>query len=174
MDRLRIRRREFLWGAGLAVGSLAAPLRVRADGYALPPEARAALERSGFVYVSPLRASGAESRCHGEVWFFFDRGDAVIATGSDTWKARALASGRDRARVWVGDYGRFGPGKDDYRQGPTFEAQAVRDEDPATFERLLGAFGTKYPDEWDSWEPRFRSGYESGSRIVIRYRPLRA
>ena len=38
-------------------------------------------------------------------------------------------------------------------------------------EAALAAFGAKYPDEWDKWEPRFRKGLADGSRVLIRYRP---
>ena len=36
---------------------------------ALAPDVTGLLERSAFVYVSPLKSDGAESRCHGEVWY---------------------------------------------------------------------------------------------------------
>ena len=44
------------------LGPRARERRFRADAIAL-------LERSAFVYVSPLKSDGAESRCHGEVWY---------------------------------------------------------------------------------------------------------
>ena len=65
----------------------------------------AALKQSGLVYISPLRADGSESTCHGEVWFAWLDGSVVIITGRDRWKARAVARGLDGARLWVGDHG---------------------------------------------------------------------
>jgi hypothetical protein len=166
-------RREFLWGAGLALGALALPTR-RGFGsdYQLPADAQQALGISPLVYISPLQANGSESRCHGEVWYFVDGGHVVIATGSDRWKSRALKKGRDRARIWVGDYGPARSADGPFRQGPSFLARAKFDEDRATFDRLLESFGKKYPDEWDKWDPRFRKGYADGSRVVIRYVPI--
>jgi hypothetical protein len=166
-------RREFLWGAGLAFGALALPTR-RSLGsdYQLPPAARQALGVSPYVYISPLLANGSESTCHGEVWYFVDGGDVVIATGADRWKSRALKRGRDRARIWVGDFGRARSADGPFRQGPSFLARARFDEERATFDRLLESFAVKYADGWDKWDPRFRKGYADGSRVVIRYVPI--
>ena len=46
--------------------------------------------------------------------------------------------------------------------------------DPQAFQRVLRSFGTKYPDEWDKWEPRFKKGMASGSRLMLRYTPIDA
>ena len=168
-----IDRREFLVGAGAALGGLLLTRGLGADErLALPEATRRALESSGFVYISPLRSSGEESRCHAEVWYFFDEGDVVIVTGSDTWKARAVSKGRDRARIWVGDYGPVRLGDESFRAGPSFEARVTAAGDRETFDRLLARFGQKYPAEWDKWKPRFESGYGDGSRIVLRYTPV--
>lgn len=168
-------------GAGLALAALAIPGRPsrateRAEEgeapYELPERAVRALDESPLVYVSPLKSNGAESRCHGEVWFFHDRGDVVLATGRNAWKSRALRKDLDRARIWVGDFGPVGSAGDRYRKAPSFLARASFDEDAATFRRLLDAYGKKYPDEWDRWKPRFERSYEQGSRLVIRYTPI--
>jgi hypothetical protein len=169
-----ILRREVLRGGGLLLGALLLP-RLRALGeerFALSTQAREALEQSPLVYVSPLRRGGGESRCHGEVWFTFDEGSVLLCTQRSTWKARALEKGLDRARVWVGDFGRGKEVREEFRQGPTFEARARIERDPAAFERLLAAFARKYPQEWGRWEPRFKEGYADGSRVLIRYEPL--
>ena len=47
----------------------------------------AVLEKTGFVYVSPLQKDGSESTCHGEVWYGWLDGAVVIITSADTWKA---------------------------------------------------------------------------------------
>ena len=65
------------------------------------------LEKSPYAYVSPLRSDGAQSKCHGEVWFAWLDGAIVTTTSATSWKARALAQGLDRARIWVGNYGRW-------------------------------------------------------------------
>jgi hypothetical protein len=162
-------RRSFLLGAG-ALGALVTWRPQLALAQA-PTGARVAMERSKLVYVSPLLADGSESRCHGEVWYFVDGGGVVLATAHDGWKARALAAGRDRARLWVGDFGRYRGDRSLIAAAPTVDARAARDDAPAVFERLLAAFAVRYPEEWGKWEPRFREGVKSGKRVVIRYTP---
>lgn len=169
-------RRDFVLGGALAVGTLALwPRRAAAaPGYALPEATRQALASSPLVYVSPLRRSGAESRCHGEVWFCVDEGAVLIATASDRWKARAVRSGHDRARLWVGDFGSVQSAGDRYRKAPTFVARAELVPERPVFDRLMAAFGQRYAKEWGKWEPRFAQGYADGSRVVIRYTPIGA
>lgn len=158
-------------GARTRAREYALPL---AQSWELPVEARAALEKSGLVYISPLRSDGQESRCHGELWFAFDRDSVLIATASDSWKSRALSRGLDRARIWAGDFGPVWRSLERYRGAPTFLARASGGRDDAGFERLLAAFAAKYPSEWDRWEPRFKRGYADGSRVLIRYEPIGA
>jgi hypothetical protein len=162
-------RRELLvLGAGAA---LAWPLSARA---ALPADVTGLLERSGFVYVSPLTSAGGESRCHGEVWFGWLDGRVVLITASTSWKARALERGLARTRIWVGDHGRVGRilgSNDAFRQAPSFEATAARSRDAAQLDRLMAAYRKKYPNEIGSWEPRMRSGFASGERVLITYAP---
>ncbi len=167
-------RRELLYGAGLAVGATLLPLReLRADdAFELEKETVGALETSPYVYISPLHPDGKESQCHGEVWYSFDQGGVVIATGADRWKTRALERGWSSARIWVGDYGRVKRDGDRFRKAPSFRAKSSRESDPAVFERLMTTFGKKYPKEWAKWEPRFREGYGDGSRVLIRYEPV--
>jgi hypothetical protein len=176
-----IDRRTFL---AIAAGTLVWPAaRSLADeGGAAPGRGsdaalRAALEKSGFVYVSPLRSDGSESTCHGEVWFAFLDGAVVLNTTATTWKARAVARGLDRARIWVGDHGRWKTvmGRDEaFRAAPSFDARADVVKDAAVLDRLLAAFAEKYPDEIGSWRDKMRDGFHDGSRVLIRYTPARA
>ncbi len=173
----RISRRQALKGGGLLLGALALPAPLAglarsspSDGPGTP--SRELLGSSPLVYVSPLRADGSESRCHGEVWFFRDGEDVVLATGKDTWKARALRKGFDRARIWVGDFGAYSAAKDKVAAAPRFDARAEWDFDRAVFTRLLEAYARKYPGAWSNWKPRFESGFQNGSRIMIRYKPI--
>jgi hypothetical protein len=156
-----------LGGAGLWL------LGPRALAASLAPDLVPALEKSPLIYVSPLKKDGSESRCHGEVWFAWDRSSAVVVTSKDSWKARALARGLDRARIWVADFGRIHwdpAGK--LAASPHFEARARLDADPAAFQRVLPIYARKYPDEWGSkWEARFKQGMADGSRVLIRYAP---
>jgi hypothetical protein len=164
------RRQALALGTG-AVAALAWPELVRA---ALSPEIAGLLERSEFVYVSPLKSDGAESRCHGEVWYGWLDSAVVLITAKTSWKARALERGLVRARIWVGDHGRVGGvlgSSDAFRKGPSFEARAERSKDAALLDRLMATYRQKYPDEIGSWEGRMRAGFESGERLVIRYAP---
>lgn len=168
----RLTRRDLMrLGAGAAL-LLAWPGRALAKAPAA--EVGVLLEKSSFVYVSPLLASGAESRCHGEVWYGWLDGAVVLITSKDAWKAQALVRGRDTARIWVGDHGRVGglTGSEKFRQAPSFDARAGATRDAALLDRLMRLYRTKYPDEISSWEPRMRSGFESGERVLIRYEPL--
>ena len=105
----RLSRRSFL-GALTAAGAalLLPPGRLRADqAFALPDATRAALEKSPLIYLSPLRSDGAESECHGEVWYVRDGAELLVVTAADRWKALAVRRGLDRARIWVGDFGQW-------------------------------------------------------------------
>lgn len=173
-------RRTFLGGA---LAALLLPLAHRARAAdakagaapALPPATLGALDSSEFVYVSPLRANGEESTCHGEVWFAWLDGGVVLITAKDGWKARSVAAGRARARVWVGSHGRWKrlTGRNEaFRQAPSFEARATRVEDPAVLERLIASYEKKYPAEIARWRDKFRAGYASGERWLLRYEPV--
>jgi len=170
VKRLELSRRELLVGGALALG--AAALLPRAVFAAAGPSWLEVAKTSPLVYVSPLSKDGKESTCHGEVWFFVDGGDVVLATATKTWKVRALDKGRDRARVWVGDFGPYKSSPEKLATAPSFDATARIDKDRAVFDRLLAAYAVKYPDEWSKWKPRFESSYGDGSRVVIRYSPV--
>lgn len=159
------------------VGVVAAAPRLVSAGHhedaALPAEL---LEKSPFVYISPLRRDGKESTCHAEVWYAWLDESVVVTVASDRWKATALAAGLDRARIWVGDHGRWktwiGGPNEDFRKAPNFEARVEKASDPALLDRLLATYEKKYPDEIASWRDRMRQGYADGSRTLLRYRPV--
>ncbi len=164
-------RRTFLTCC-LAVAAL--PLARVARAADPAPDLRQALEESGLVYVSPLRADGAESTCHGEVWFGWLEGGVVLITSSTSWKARAVGRGLGRARIWVGDYGRWKRmiGRNEvFRAAPHFDARAKMVKDEALLDRLLGIYETKYPKEIAAFRDPFRKGFHDGSRVLIRYTP---
>jgi len=165
---------------GAMLGAAATPLLGRtlraADGGAgLPAATLQALETSPYVYVSPLASGGAESACHGEVWFAWLGGAVVIITASDRWKAKSIVSGRDRARLWVGDHGPWKElvGRSEaFRTAPSFEARARVEKDPALLDRLISVYEKKYPDEIGRWRERFKTGFASGERLLIAYSPI--
>jgi hypothetical protein len=141
----------------------------------LPADARRALAESRYVYISPLRSDGEESRCHGEVWFGWIDRAVVVNASPESWKATSIRRGLDRARVWVGDYGRWKRAlgtNEDFRAGPSFDARADFVADVSVLDRLLAQYDEKYPEEIGKWRDRMRDGFEDGSRVLIRYRPL--
>jgi hypothetical protein len=165
-------RRALIQAGAGALAALAWP-GWSSRGAALPVDVTQLLEKSGFVYVSPLRRDGGESRCHGEVWYGWLDGGVVLITAKSSWKARALGRGLARARIWVGDHGRVGGmlGRDAFREAPSFEASARRERDAALLDRLMALYRKKYLDEIGSWEGKMRSGFQSGERVLIRYAP---
>lgn len=166
-------RREFLGLALTAAGVLWLPREVWGkDAVSLPGEVRQALAKSPLVYVAPLRSDGSESNCHAEVWFVLAPGgrEVLVVTSRETWRARAVRAGLDRARLWVGDFGVWKK-SDRFRSGPGFLARASFETGAGARRRALEAFGAKYEGEWEKWGPRFRNGLADGSRVLLRYRP---
>lgn len=179
--RYLIDRRAFLGACGAALAwpllrpAWAAEAGAPERSGGLPAETLRALEKSEFAYVSPLRSDGSESTCHGEVWYAWLDGAVVLNTATTTWKARSLARGLDRARIWVGNHGTWKRAlgrNEDFRKAPSFDAKAALVKDDALIDRLLGVYDTKYPDEIGEWRERMRKGYFDGSRLVIRYTPV--
>jgi len=147
--------------------------RAAATRFALPPETLRALETAEFVYVSPLARDGSESTCHGEVWYGWIDGAVHLTTARTTWKARAVARGLDRARIWVGSHGRWKGilGRNEaFRQAPSFDARAkIAPND--RLEELLTLYQRKYPKEIGAWAERMRKGHADGTRVLLRYDP---
>jgi hypothetical protein len=170
LTRLGVGLAGFTWGSFLWTD----PARAKGPAPGAPPVAL--LEKSPFVYISPLLANGDESTCHAEVWFGWLDDAVVVTVAADRWKARALSRGLDRARIWVGNHGRWktmlGGRNEDFRSAPNFVAEAEKIEEPATIDRLLAIYDEKYPHEIASWRDRMKSGNADGSRIMIRYRPV--
>ena len=172
MDRRRFLARSLAAFAGLAgVGSsLLTPRRVAAA----PALSKELLEKSPFVYVSPLRSDGNESTCHAEVWYAWLDDAVVLIVSSDRWKARAIDRGLSKTRIWVGNHGRWKglvSNNEEFRKAPSFVARGERVKDAKLLDRLLASYETKYPAEIGSWRDRMRNGYADGSRVLIRYRP---
>lgn len=154
-------RREHL----IALGGLlaAAALPARAGGL---PEAA---ESSELIYVTPISSDGRESRCQAEVWFVAENGGLYVVTATETWRARAVQAGLDRARIWVGNVGVWSSDAR-YKTLPMVSARAALVTDPGRHGEVLARFGQKYSREWGTWGPRFRDGLAEGSRVMIEYR----
>lgn len=133
-----------------------------------------ALAESDTIYLTPLKADGAESRCQAEVWFVSDDADLCVVTAVGAWRARAVRAGWRRARIWVGDLGVWTRTEGRYRNLPMLEASGDFIADVEEQARVLELFGSKYPVSWVLWGPRFRNGLADGSRVMLRYRPATA
>ena len=174
-DQFGIDRRTFVAGAG---AWLLWP-RVAGAGHhegGLGAATVKALEESPYVYVSPLKSDGEESRCHGEVWYSWLDNTVLLNTTKGAWKARAVERGLTSARVWVGDHGRWknalGVKNEAFRAGPMFNSSVERVTDAAENERLLKDFDVKYAGPIDSWRDKMRDGFGTGDRILLRYTPI--
>ncbi len=169
-------RRRFLAAAlALLVGSPRRSLADEVRSTALPETALRALEASEFVYVSPLRGDGNESTCHAEVWYGWLDGTVVLVTSTGTWKARSVARGLDRARLWVGSHGRWKTPlgrSEEFLKAPSFVGRARVSKDAALLEELIAVYEKKYPAEIGRWRDRFRQGLASGERVLLIYEPV--
>ena len=159
-----ITRRTFVAGTALAPALLIAP-RLWAD-------ATNALQSSKLVYLTPLKSDGEESRCKAEIWFAFHDGDVYVVTQADAWRAEAVRQGLNQARIWVGDFGIWTDADDAFRAAPQLETTASLETDAEAQTQVLQNMGEKYADDgWSRWGPRFRTGLDDGSRVMIRYTP---
>lgn len=127
------------------------------------------LDKSQLIYLSPLLSDGAESTCHGEVWFVHRGDDIFVVTPTDAWRAEALRRGLRRAAIWIGEFGEWKSAKDRFRSAPYLVIEGQIEPDTAVHEEVLGVYGVKYADEWGSWGPRFRDGLAKGERVLLRY-----
>ncbi len=176
IDRRTFLKRSAVGAVG-AAGVLALPIPSWSDSESVTSNVglEAALRESPYVYVSPLKSNGEESTCHGEVWYAWIDGAVVVTVASDRWKARAIDRGLDRARIWVGDHGRWKGlvgRNEDFRKAPAFEARAEKLWDAELLERLLAEYDRKYPGSIDRWRDRMKSGNADRSRVLIRYEPI--
>jgi hypothetical protein len=157
-------RRQFL----LSLTALAVAPVVRTV-YADSP-ALAALAKSQLVYLTPILADGRESACHGEVWFVQHAGDLFVSSQTTTWRARAVAQGLTRAKIWIGEFGVWSKAEERFRSAPFLEIEGRAEADAAVQGEVLKLFGAKYAAEWGTWGPRFHAGLADGSRVLLRYR----
>ncbi|MGR9093438.1 MAG: hypothetical protein ACU85U_22930 [Gammaproteobacteria bacterium] len=163
---MAINRRQVLRGsAALLTASLGGIGPVAA---ATSP-AVAFLDKSKLIYLSPLQSGGAESKCHGEVWFVHHADEIYVVTRSDAWRAEALRRGLRRAAIWIGEFGVWKRAKDRYRSAPYLVIEGRFEENAAAQTAILERYAEKYADEWGSWGPRFHKGLTEGSRVMLRY-----
>ncbi len=158
---------------GLMASALPAALVWPRTAHAGLPEAtRTALANSEVVYLTPLKSDGAESKCKAEIWFVEDGGSVFVVTASTAWRARAIAKGLTKARLWVGDFGTWTKANDAFRSAPMLETVGSVVTEADVQSRVLGHMGEKFRSGWLVWGPRFRDGIKDGSRVMLRYTPV--
>jgi hypothetical protein len=127
---------------------------------ALSTDLEKALRESQYVYIQSERSTGAFGK-PAEIWFMYDGGAVLVGTPQTAWRVKRIKAGRKRARIAVGK-----------ADGPSFDATGELVRDPAVEQRLLAEFGRKYPDGWQRFADRFRDGFKSGERVIVRYTPV--
>lgn len=128
---------------------------------ALSPELDRALRESKYVYIQSARKSGQLGK-PAEIWFYYDGAAVLVGTPPTSWRVRRIKSGRKRARIAVGK-----------ADGPAFEATGEVVHDAALEQRLMDEFARKYGESWTRFADSFKSGFKSGERVLVRYRPAK-
>ena len=165
-DKIRLNRRQAIAGSAALMLSASAGAGVRVTP---EPAVAAALAESPLIYLSPLVSGGRESSCHAEIWFVQQKDDIFVVTWAEKWRARAMRRGFKRARMWIGDFGVWSPGKDDYRGAPSAEIEGRFESDPALHAALLAEFSKKYQSQWAAWDQRVRNGLTDGGWVLLHY-----
>ena len=142
------------------IAALVLALAVVATAHAgLSPETERALREAKYIYIQSERKS-AELGKAAEIWFYWDGKAVYVGTPPTSWRVRRLKRGRSRARIAVGK-----------ADGPTFEARGEVVHDAATEQRLMEEYARKYPEGWARFADKFRDGFKSGERVLVRYTP---
>ena len=157
-------RRNILVFSTVSVAFPAIAIQKRGDVQALGD----ALD-STLVYLSPLKADGTESTCHGEVWFVVHDGSMFVSTRTGAWRAQTVRDGNEFARLWVGEHGIWTESDGKFKESPTFVAKAEFETDTKVHAAVLDKFGEKYSSEWGKWGPSFKKGLENGERVLLKY-----
>ena len=81
-----------------------------------------------------------------------------------SYRVRRIQAGRPAARIWV-----------ENTDGPWFAAKGALVDDRAAQDRMIEPFSKKYGDSFkSSWKAKFREGFASGTRVLVRYTPTGA
>lgn len=143
-----------------SIGGLALVLALAVGvGAALSPEVDKALRDGKYVYIQSERKSGALGKA-AEIWFHYDGKAVYVGTPPTSWRVRRLKKGRKRARIAVGK-----------ADGPAFDATGEVVHDAATEKALMDDYAKKYPEGWSRFADKFRDGFKSGDRVLVRYTP---
>ena len=125
----------------------------------LSPELDRALHEAKYVYIRSERKSGELGKA-AEIWFYYDGKVVYVGTPPTSWRVRRIKHGRPKARIAVGK-----------ADGPAFEARGEVVHDAAVEQRLMDEYARKYPEGWSRFADKFRDGFKSGERVLVRYTP---
>ena len=125
----------------------------------LSPELDRALHEAKYVYIRSERKSGELGKA-AEIWFYYDGKVVYVGTPPTSWRVRRIKHGRPKARIAVGK-----------ADGPAFEARGEVVHDGAVEQRLMDEYARKYPEGWSRFADKFRDGFKSGERVLVRYTP---
>jgi len=125
----------------------------------LPADVKTALETSKYVYISSTRKDGTLGK-PAEIWFLYHNGAVYVGTMPTSWRAKRIKKGRAAAKIAVGKV-----------DGPSFMATGAIVNEPDVLPVLYETYAKKYADGWKQFEPKFRSGFKDGSRVLIKYTP---
>jgi len=126
---------------------------------ALSPDVDRALHDAKYVYVQSERKSGQLGKA-AEIWFYYDGKAVYVGTPPTSWRVRRIKAGRKKAHIAVGK-----------ADGPAFDATGEVVKDAATEQKLMDEYARKYPEGWARFADKFREGFKSGERVLVRYTP---
>jgi hypothetical protein len=126
---------------------------------ALPPDVDRALHDAKYVYVQSERKSGQLGK-PAEIWFYYDGKAVYVGTPPTSWRVRRIKAGRKKAHIAVGK-----------ADGPAFDATGEVVKDAATEQKMMDEYARKYPEGWARFADKFREGFKSGERVLVRYTP---
>jgi len=144
-------RRLLITAVALGLVSIAAA--------AVSPDVDRALRDSKYVYVQSQRKSGQFGK-PAEIWFHWDGKVLWVGTPPTTYRVRRIKAGRPKAHIAVG--------KSD---GPAFDATGEIVHDAAVEKSLMEDYARKYPEGWARFADKFRDGFRTGERVLVRYTP---
>jgi len=126
---------------------------------ALSPDVDKALHDAKYVYIQSERKSGQLGK-PAEIWFYYDGKAVYVGTPPTSWRVRRLKAGRKKAHIAVGK-----------ADGPAFDATGEVVKDAATEQKMLEEYARKYPEGWARFAEKFKEGFKSGERVLVRYTP---
>jgi hypothetical protein len=147
-------QRRFL-ATAVAVVALAS------TAFALSTEIDRALKDSKYVYVQSERKTGELGK-PAEIWYLYDDGSVWVGTPPTSWRVKRIKAGRKKARIAVGK-----------ADGPAFDATGEVVKDAAVEKKMMDEYAKKYPEGWSRYSDKFRDGFKTGERVLVRYRPAK-